>query len=178
MSARRRPAPSPRHRPLAQTPSVAAAKMATAMYLEHYLDSKHSGRAAAYAGPRCRCPRPTAIRAGLRDAGENGDRSWGLWGLTVGLGRGRGWRAWGAARGPAASAAPISGASRRGVACDSARLHRFGHTPDADHAPIPSSLLQSRLRGGPPLLHLRLVVLRSSCRAKATVCLWSCRKEL
>ncbi|KAK7806086.1 hypothetical protein U0070_000013, partial [Myodes glareolus] len=40
VSARRRPAPSPRHRPLAQTPSVAAAKMATAMYLEHYLDNK------------------------------------------------------------------------------------------------------------------------------------------
>lgn len=170
MSARRRPAPSPRHRPLAQTPSVAAAKMATAMYLEHYLDSKHSGRAAACVGPRRhRRLRLTAIGAGLRDAGEDGDGSWGLWGLTAGLGRGRRWRAWGAARGPAASAAPIPGASRRGVACGSARLLRSGHTPDAGHAPIPSSLLWSRVREGPPLLHLKLVVLRSRCRAKDTV---------
>lgn len=48
--------------------------MATAMYLEHYLDSKHSGRAAARAGSRRRRrPRPTAIRARLRDAEEDGD---------------------------------------------------------------------------------------------------------
>lgn len=77
VSARRRPAPRPRHRPLAQTPSVAAAKMATAMYLEHYLDSKHCGRAATRAGPRRRRSRPIANRSGLRDAEEDGDRSWG-----------------------------------------------------------------------------------------------------
>lgn len=138
-----RPAPSPRHRPLAQTPSVAAAKMATAMYLEHYLDSKHLGRAAR---PRGSAPPPPLAH---RDpCGTPGcGRGWGLvmgtsggsrpfWGGVVDGGRG--------ARRGVPPPPPRQFQVRHGGAEPEAQpaLSASATPPDADHAPVPSPPVQ------------------------------------